>query len=192
MIPSSTFHPGDIVLTRGSGPLPRAIRALTRQRGETATKVNHVGIVVAGGYPLASAVLVEALLRVKCHRVQDGYGGGGSQLAVFRPVTLTAGELLSIAAAARGFIGRNYGSLKLLLHLADWCLGGRYVFRRIGKMDEFPICSYLVARAYATAGKDFGVPDRAASPDDIWDFCVRSRHYKCVRELGPFPGPQGQ
>ena len=179
--------PGDIVLTRGSGFISRAIRVLTRQRGETATQVNHVGIVVAGASYLHQAMLVEALLRVKCHSVWNGYGNGKSQLAVFRPVTLTDMERRSIVAAARAYIGRDYGSLKLLLHLADWCLGGRYVFRRIGQLDEFPICSYLVARAYRVVGKDFGVPDRAASPDDIWDFCVSSKHYKCVRALAPFP-----
>ena len=37
-------------------------------------------------------------------------------------------------------------------------------------MDRYPICSWLVAHAFAKAGKTFGVPPGMASPDDIWDF----------------------
>ena len=180
--------PGDIVLTRSRSWLGRAIRRLTRDRGEAATEVNHVGIVVKAGANLTAAVIVEALLEVRMHPVGVQYGTGHSAIAVFRPVTLKPAEITKVVEAAESFVGRRYGALKLVLHLLDWCLGGRFVFRRFGALDRFPICSYLVARSFSAAGLDFGVADRAASPDDIWDFCVASRHYLEVRPLSPYPG----
>ncbi len=47
-------------------------------------------------------------------------------------------------------------------------------------MDDYPICSWLVAHAFACAGKDFGCEAGAATPDDIWDF-VTTNADKYVR-----------
>ena len=58
--------------------------------------------------------------------------------------------------------------------------------RRLGRLDRYPICSWLVAHSYKKAGKHFGFSARAASPDDIWDFVTDSAHYTCIRELRPF------
>ncbi len=67
--------PADVFLTRGSSWLSRAIRFFTRGAGEARTKVNHVGLVVEGG-PIEDAVVVEALSKVKQHKLVDQYGGG--------------------------------------------------------------------------------------------------------------------
>ena len=176
--------PGDIVLTRGRGRLSRAIRFFTRRIGESRTKVNHVGI-VSGYGPLREAMVVEALHTVRLHTLPRRYGDGRSDVAVYR-AALTERERAAIAYSARSYVGRQYGYLKLILHLCDWLLQGAYVFRRLGRMDRYPICSWLVAHCYAKVGRSFGVPPGAASPDDIWD-CVteRSHDYTCIRPLGP-------
>jgi hypothetical protein len=49
---------------------------------------------------------------------------------------------------------------------------GAYIFRRLTQNGDYPICSWLVAHAFAKAGKTFGVQPGAANPDDIWDFIV--------------------
>lgn len=176
---------GDIFLTRGVGLLSKIIRFCTRHIGESRTKVNHVGLVVAGG-TVADSVVVEALASVYRHRLVDEYGDGKTHVAVYRPLNLSADEIHRIVRKAESYVGRRYGYLKLLLHLLDWLLQGAYVFRRLGRMDRFPICSWLVAHAYAAAGKSFGVAPGAASPDDIWDFAVtNTEKYQVVRSLSP-------
>lgn len=177
----------DIFFTRGSGLLSKAIRYFTRAIGESRTKVNHVGLVVKGG-PVGRAVVVEALIRVKEHRLYAQYGGRGKRtsVAVYRPMDLTAEEINVIVATAKSYVGRRYGFLKIAAHLADWLLQGAYVFRRLAVMDDYPICSWVVAHAFKKAGKNFGVPPGAASPDDIWDFVTTNPDkYVEVRPLNP-------
>ena len=65
--------PADVFLTRGHSFLSRAIRFFTRGLGESRTKVNHVGVVVTKG-SLETAEVVEAVSRVKRHRLWNAYG----------------------------------------------------------------------------------------------------------------------
>ena len=177
--------PCDIVLTRGHGLLSRVIRFFTRSIGERRTKVNHVGIVVKTGAPPGEAIIVEALRKVRRHSLKDSYGAGRTAVAIYRPTNLTEKQSKLIVAAADNYVGHSYGYLKIILHLFDWVFQGPYLFRSLGCMDRYPICSWLVAHSYAKAGKNFGVDPGAASPDDIWDFVTKSRKYTCVRELSP-------
>ena len=177
--------PCDIVMTAGSGFLSRAIRVFTRQIGESPTKVNHVGIVVTKSRHLGDAVIVEALWKVRRHPLEMRYGSGESDVAIYRPLNLTDQEKDIIVAAASSYEGRSYGILKIFLHLLDSLLLGIYLFRRLGCMDDYPICSWLVAYSFAKAEKDFGVDPGAATPDDIWDFVNRrDGKYSCVKKLG--------
>jgi hypothetical protein len=41
--------------------------------------------------------------------------------------------------------------------------------------NKYPICSWVVADAFAKVGKDFGVEVGMATPDDIWDFIEKTR-----------------
>lgn len=177
----------DIFLSRGTGLLSRAIRFFTRRIGESRTRVNHVGIVVEGGSP-GSAVVVEALSRVREHNLWSRYAPRSGQLvAVYRAHDMTPSERAAVVAKAREYRDRKYGYLKLVAHLLDWVLQGAYVFRRLTRDDRYPICSWLVAHAYGHVGLHFGVAPGGATPDDIWDW-VRARtneQFECVRPLGP-------
>jgi hypothetical protein len=179
------LRPADIVCTRGRGKLAGLIRFFTRRVGESRSQVNHVGVIVVGG-PISAAVIVEALSSVVRRRLVDGYTGkAAGDVAIFRPVNLEMGERWKIASTAMDYVGRKYGALKILAHLGDWLLQGAYVFRRIAGDDNYPICSWLVAHSFATAGRNFGVSPGAASPDDIWDFCTSNPDkYECVVPLG--------
>lgn len=179
------LEPGDVFLTRGESLLSRVIRFFTRSFGESRTMVNHVGLVVEGGLP-EGAVVVEALRTVRRHRLWDRYGPESrSQMAVYRPLNLSEEEIGIIVEAAEVYVGRSYGYLKIAAHLLDWLLLGAYFFRRLVRMDDYPICSWLVAHAFAKVGKTFGLPPGAASPDDIWDFLnANPDKYTCVIELG--------
>ncbi|UCE34885.1 MAG: hypothetical protein JSV40_02930 [Deltaproteobacteria bacterium] len=178
-----TLQPPDIFLTRGTSLVSRAIRLFTRAIGESRTKVNHVGVIVIEG-DLRTAVAVEAFTKVKRHKLWKQYGPpSSSEVAIYRATNLSEDEIETITKAAESYVGRTYGYLKLLAHLADWFLQGAYVFRRLARMDKYPICSWLVAHSFAKAGKYFGVPPGAASPDDIWDF-IQS-HLDIYTEIYP-------
>ena len=177
--------PCDVFLTKGSSFVSRAIRFFTRRFGESRTKVNHVGIIVEGGL-LHSAIAVEALATVKRHPLGRYAKQRATGVAVYRPVDLTDEEIASIVAKAESYVGRDYGWIKIVTHLADWALLGAYVFRRLTDDDRYPICSWVVAHAFGAAGKHFGVEPGAASPDDIWDFVTENPgRYVEVRGLQP-------
>lgn len=183
------LEPGDIFLTRGNGFISRAIRFFTRHIGESRTKVNHVGLVVQGG-TLGEAVIVEAVRTVRRVKLIDAYGGERDEVAVFRPTRMSAAQLQHVVASASGYVGRSYGYGKIVLHALDWVLQGAYVFRRLGRMDDYPICSWLVAHAYGSAGVYFGVDPGAATPDDIWDYVTkRSAEFQRVRDLARVEAP---
>lgn len=180
------LEPGDIFLTQGRGAVSKLIRVFTRRIGESRTRVNHVGLVSIGG-PLDKVMVVEALSRVKFHPLLKRYGRGSKHdVAVFRPLNLSREQIDDIVDKAESYVGRKYGWGKIATHFADWVLQGAYVFRRLTRDDRYPICSWVVAHAYKAAGKHFGKPPGAASPDDIWDFVTGNPdRYREVIPLGP-------
>jgi hypothetical protein len=182
------LQPGDVMLTRSRGIVGWAISAFTRHFGESRTKATHTGVVVDGG-PIQEAVIVEALSKVERHRLWDRYAEGNRDVAIFRPLNISPQEIGKVVAKAESYVGRKYGYLKLLAHWADWLLQGAYVFRRLTTQDNYPICSWVVAYAFAAADKDFGVEPGAATPDDIWDFVIKHPHYYGeILSLGPLAG----
>ena len=173
------LKPGDIFLTRGTGILGCLIRFFTRSIGEKRTEVNHVGIVIGEG-DLKNAVVVEALIKVKKHKLWSEYGPPKKdKVAIFRPNNLTDAEIKKIVKRANEQVGKKYGFFKLFAHLLDWMFFGVYFFRRLVNEEKYPICSWLVADAYAAAGKNFGVKPGQAQPDDIWDYVIKKgrKHY---------------
>lgn len=188
LVDETTHHlePADIVLARRRSFISRAIRFFTQRFGESRSEVSHAGIVVGGG-TIEQAKIVEAAGRVKKRPLLPRYGTRSkTEVAFYRPLNLSPEQRAAIVAAAEDYVGRDYSYFKILLHLLDWILQGAYFFRRLGGLSDYPICSWVVAQSYAKAGKTFGVPAGAASPDDIWDFVTRHPHrYSMVRGLGP-------
>jgi pheromone shutdown protein TraB len=138
--------------------------------GEKRTRVNHVGLVVRDGEE-SSVVVVEALSKVKRHRLRDQYGPPRTDaVAVYRAANLTSEEARTVVATAERQVGKKYGYLKIAAHFLDWLLLGVYAFRRLVPEGKYPICSWLVAYSFSKVGKHFGVDPGAATPDDIWDF----------------------
>lgn len=177
------LQPGDVMLTRSRGIVGWAIRTFTRHIGESRTNATHTGVVVDGG-AIQRAVIVEALSKVERHRLWDRYAEGNREVAIFRPLNLSPEEIEKVVEKAESYVGRKYGYLKLLAHWADWLLQGAYVFRRLTTQDDYPICSWVVAYAFAAAGKDFGVEPGAATPDDIWDFVtIHPQYYSEILPL---------
>ena len=181
---------GDIVCTYGTSWLSRAIRFASRTGGEARTMCNHNAIVVSKGSQY-NATIVEASSTVKHHSIKRYTDDPKTAVAIFRANNITDVERTIIANQARTYVGRTYGYIKIVAHFLDWCLGGRYFFRRFARMDKYPICSWVVADAYATVGLDFGVEIGQAQPDDIWDYCVTHPDiYDVIYPLSPLGGWQ--
>lgn len=205
------LKPCDLFFTRGRGLLPWAVRFFTRSIGEERTVINHVGVVVTEG-TLRTAEVIEALMTVRWHRLWERYGPPerGSfvihrstkpwefevwkwhgppkkdLVALYRPTNLTQEEVDRIVNYVKEQVGKPYGFWRLVAHLLDWLLCGRYYFRRCAEDGRYHICSWLVAHAFEEAGKTFDVEAGGAQPDDIWDF-VRENpdKYSLVVPLKP-------
>jgi hypothetical protein len=204
---------GDIFLTASPSLLGRVIRFFEARKDDPA-EVNHSGLIVVSdrmylqrandeggeGYPvwesarstvlLTSALSIEALARVRVGDFRSFYGGDcKDRVAIYRDTTLTLCDMHTIHVTAMNYRNDLYGGGKLLLHLGDWCLTKlrnkeTYVFRRLARMDKLPICSWIVAKAYAATGRNFGVPAGVASPDDIYDFIIKHpEKYTCIHHL---------
>jgi len=179
------LRPGDIFFTRGPGLFSRAIRFFTRSIGEKRSRVNHLGVVAEEG-SIRTAVVVEALIRVRKHCLWKRYGRSKKQqIAVYRAKNLGPQQVKIIVSEANDEVGRWYGFGKIIAHFLDWFLNGVNFFRRLETDPRYPICSSLVAQCYSKAGKHFGVADGAANPDDIWDFVEkRTDIYEPIIKLG--------
>jgi hypothetical protein len=174
---------GDIVLTRGYTVISRAIRFFQKNKGEDKSKVNHTGIIINDA-DIKNANLIEALVKVKCHKLIDEYGDTKDKVAIFRRRDLSEEKRWIITNKAYSYVGKKYGVVKIVGHALDWCFGGKYVFRKMFRMDDYPICSWVVAYAYDVFKIKFnGVEPWACQPDDIWDECTYGTKYECIYEL---------
>lgn len=161
------LRPGDVVFTRGSNIFSRAIRWATREEGEAPTLVNHVGLIV--GEDERGPILIEALNKVRRHPLLR-YVGNGNQVAVARPLNVGDVQMRLILDYMERSVGQTYGYGKIVLHALKKL--GIPLLDRVERfqVDEWPICSYLVAKAFERAGLSFGVPAGLATPDDMYDF----------------------
>ncbi len=183
------LRPGDIIATTGDGWLSRAIRWATRVRGESRTEVSHNGLVVQAGRT-PDALIVEALLRVRCHTLRESYGRRPDhRVEVWSPINLSDEQRSAIAAAALARRGRPYPAWRLLYHLVDErLLGGRVVLRRLGRIGRrYRICTPLVAEAFWEAGLRFGESrPEELNPDSLRDFMLANPgKWRRIRDLRP-------
>ena len=204
-------EPGDVILTRGRSWISRAIRLMTRERSEPPTVVNHAGMVVKAAATWASCEVVEALgAGVTRRKLGDGYNLQRDRVQVWRYCGPSEGLAFAAAKLAERRVGQRYGYVKLLLHAGDWLVTrGRFkLFRRLGRVDRWPICSYLVAVAFEEARTfqdlenpewlngdtkdDFppsppmwpGFNSYAMTPDDLHDVVTGSPDWTLVRPGG--------
>ncbi len=183
-------QPGDVGFTRGTGLFQQAIRYVTQGPNEEKTWANHTLMFTTAGIVgdapmLMQAHAVEALARVEenpwfdRHRTEDGY-----TLRVFRPTFLMPIQTRRLIETARSHIGQEYGWWKLGAHLIDrFLFDDRKVISNVLHVDDRPICSYLVARAYEVAGYPhaFGpIKAGAQDPDEMMDFCREETYHGTV------------
>ena len=163
------LQPLDLFFTRSPSWLSRAIRWAEREPGEEKSLTSHVGVIVTHG-DLPQVECIEALRKVRRHRLWKKYGRSRTELVVYRPMNIKPLHQSLILNGIKRRVGQKYGYGKIGLHLLAK-LTGRREWKRLSFLDRFPICSYLVAMEFGRWGYHFGVSDRKADPDDILDFC---------------------
>lgn len=164
------LKPLDLFFSRTGTWLSRAILWATQEKHEGPSEASHVGCIVTPGI-IRRVQAVEALRRVERHSLWDQYAGSKHELNIFRPLNIRLPHMALIVHDLERQVGRKYGYGKLVLHLF------RKITRdprwlRFSSLDQYPICSYLVARSFEKYGYDFGVPYSMATPDDMHDFCL--------------------
>jgi hypothetical protein len=175
--------PGDIIFTASTGILSDLIKYFQRSKGEPASRVAHVGIISTIGTP-AQARVIESLLQGTVERKLSAYGRGYESVCIYRNYALSDADRIGIVNRARYYVGKKYGFTKILAHAGDYLLGGRYYFRRWAKSDNYPICSWVVAHAYAYIAARFAdIEPDYVQPDDIWDTVTHDINWRWVGNI---------
>lgn len=139
------FKECDIVFNKSQSLLGKLIRFFSRDKGESKTLTNHVGMIVVSGEG-GDAWIAESLQKTVKRPLKNGYGDLET-ITVYRPLNLTNEEQRLIVDKMNTYVGKTYGYIKILLHLGDWYLknikGGNsnpYFFRRFSTNENYPIC----------------------------------------------------
>jgi len=167
---SGVLETGDIIHVQSRGLLSLLVRWFSRAEKEEKTWASHSAMVLRVGEKIE---IIEALYKVVIRPI-TAYTGGKSKLVVCRrPGGLDDEQRRRIIEKAEDYRGRKYGCLKIVAHALDRLFNNKYVFRRLTRMDDYPICSWLVAYVYdRVLGCRFGAPPNAVQPDDLLDHCV--------------------
>jgi hypothetical protein len=163
---------GDVIHVQGCGLLSRLIRWFSRACSEPKTWASHSAMVLRVGDKIE---IIEALRKVVVRPISE-YARTRARLLVCRkPGGLDPDQKKKIIEKAQDYRGRRYGVGKIVAHALDRLFDNRYIFRRLARMDDYPICSWLVAYVYdRVLNFHFGVPPNAAQPDDLLDHCVQA------------------
>jgi len=176
----TTLQPCDIIHVRTNSLVGKLIRFFSKEKDGKPSWASHTAMVldVEG----TQVLIIEALATVNIHPFEDLVKSGNAFKIDRISLGLTRSQQLLIATVARRYEGRAYGYPALAAHLADWVLGGRYLVRKWMKMENYPICSWLVAHSYLKgAGIRLTDHPEGAQPDDIMEFC-ESAHWQRIYE----------
>jgi hypothetical protein len=116
------------------------------------------------------ALMVEALRKVKHHTIKKAYGKSKNLVSIYEPLHFASIELDRVCQRAVSYVGKRYGYGKIVAHFFDWMIGGKYLFRKLCRKDNYPICSWVTAYAFDEVNYRFlGLPPSQSQPDDQYD-----------------------
>ena len=136
--------------------------------------------------PTVDYLIAEALGRggFQYNRLLESYGDARRySIAIARHKLATHAHREKILAACEHLLGKSYGFVKIGAHGLDYgltiawnAIGGRgdvFAFRRLCRMERYPMCSWASLYEYRKAGLPFATRLEMGSPDDLWDECRR-------------------
>lgn len=156
---------GDIILTRSDTWISKLIRRYGRE-GDELCQVSHAGIFVCKMH------VMEALWGrgVTTSKFPEDFQG--CTYFVFSPKNVSDLDRERLSRRAMEFSSRGYGYVKIIGQLLDYLFKTDWFTSKLLVWDRYPYCSFIVAECYRAIGKDFGVPSKSTTPDDIWDFAT--------------------
>jgi len=165
---------GDVLAIRGSSRLADGIVAAT------GGPCSHVGLFIS----VAPPVVIEALSRVKTDPL-DVSLQHARQAWILHDKSLTKEQRRAIIYAATNMSAYNYGWLALPAQGLDALLHTTWPTDHLGwLLSRYPICSYLVARAYATVELTFGKKmAESITPADIFSFAKSNPAIFDIQEI---------
>jgi len=163
---------GDVIHVQSTGLLSELIRRFSRADEEKPTWASHSAMVLRAGEQIE---IIEALWKTVIRPI-TAYKDKKAKLIICRKTpNIEEQQKQKMVEKAQYYEGKQYGFWEITFHVLDRFLNNSYVFRRLIKDDDYPICSWLVAYVYdRVLGYRFGVPPNAAQPDDILDNCTDS------------------
>lgn len=163
---------GDVIHVQSRGILSKLVRFFSRAKEEEPSWASHSAMVLRVGQQIE---IIEALIWTVIRPI-TAYKNNKAMLLVSRkPGGIEPENKEKMIKKAEYYKGKPYGFWEISFHILDRLLNNSYVFRRLIKNNDYPICSWLVAFVYdRVLGYKFGVEPNAAQPDDILDHCVRS------------------
>lgn len=186
-----TLETASIIHVRGSGTISKGIRYFSRIPGEPVTESNHVGIML--GPP---GIFAETVWKGSRAGYANELLANRGEIRIGTPLNLTFDQKKEVVSSVWEQLSeaRGYGYGKIVLQLGDNVASRIFrrnvvLFRRMAKLNRYPICSAFVARAYASVGLDFGIEYNMATPDDILDFQLTHPEYYRLSPWIPAPRP---
>lgn len=163
---------GDVIHVQSRGILSKLVRFFSRANKEEKSWASHSAMVLRVSNQIE---IIEALAKTVIRPI-TAYKGKKAKLLICRkPDGIEQGQQQKMIVKAEYYEGKIYGFWEIAFHALDRLLNNSYVFRRLIKDDDYPICSWLVAYVYyKVLGYKFGTEPNAAQPDDILDHCVKS------------------
>jgi len=161
---------GDVIHVQNRGLLSKLVRFFSRAWKEEPSWASHTAIVLRVGEEIE---IIEAMWTTVIRSITTYKGKRAKLLACRKPGGIDQEQKKKMIEKAEYYKGKTYGYYKIALHVLDRLLNNRYVFRRLIKDNEYPICSWLVAYVYdRVLGYHFGTEPNAAQPDDLLDHCL--------------------
>ena len=161
---------GDVIHVQSRGLLANLVLFFSKADKEEPSWSSHSAMVLRVDEEIE---IIEALWKTVIRPI-TAYKGKKSKLLVCRkPGGIEEEQKQQMVKKAEYYEGKIYGFWEITFHVLDRCLNNSYVFRRLIKDNDYPICSWLVAYVYdKVLGYHFGAMPNEAQPDDLLDHCV--------------------
>jgi hypothetical protein len=169
---AALLQTGDVIHVQSRGILSKLVRFFSRANEEEISWASHSAMVLRVGEQIE---IIEALAKTVIRPI-TAYKGTKAKLLICRkPDGIGQEQQQRMIEKAEYYEGKIYGFWEIAFHVLDRLLNNSYVFRRLIKDNDYPICSWLVAYVYdRVLGYKFGTEPNAAQPDDILDHCVKN------------------
>ena len=124
-------------------------------------------------------------MRVKTRPIEESVADA-ERAYLLQDISLSADQREAIARRALKFSAADYGWADIILQLANAIFRTTWFTDHLtfGFLDQFPICSYLVAQSYKTIGLTFGKKkEESITPADIYNFAENNPSIYTVTKL---------